>query len=88
MVLFWNHGGGSVSGAVFDENHKYDALTLGEFYEAFNEVYEFDTEDDEITLYVMAEKGESTLMIIWNESETILYLMPPAASLVPYMYWK
>ena len=51
-------------------------------------MYEFATEDDEITLYVMAEKGESTLMIIWNESETIVYLMPPAVSLVPYIYWK
>ena len=75
----------TIDDITFDEISEYvDSLSILEY----NPVYEFDTEDDEITLYVMAEKGESTLMIIWNESETILYLMPPAASLVPYMYWK
>jgi len=58
------------------------------YYLEYNPVYEFVTEDSVINLYLMAEKGESQLMVIWNESETIIYLMPPAASLVPYMYWK
>ncbi|MBQ8506301.1 MAG: clostripain, partial [Clostridia bacterium] len=39
MVLFWNHGGGSVSGAAFDENYGFDSLTLAEFYQAFSSVY-------------------------------------------------
>ena len=34
-VIFWNHGGGSVSGASFDELHDYDSLTLEEFYKGF-----------------------------------------------------
>ena len=35
MVLFWNHGGGSVGGAAYDQNYKYDSLKLNEFYQAF-----------------------------------------------------
>lgn len=37
-VTFWNHGGGSVSGAAFDELHDYDSLDLTELYQAFNAV--------------------------------------------------
>ena len=33
--IFWNHGGGSVTGAAFDENYNYDSLTLTDFREAF-----------------------------------------------------
>lgn len=44
MVNFWNHGGGSVSGAAFDEQFmdeegNMDSLTLSEMYEAFTSVY-------------------------------------------------
>ena len=39
MMLFWNHGGGSVTGAAFDETHGYDSLTLREFANAFDAVY-------------------------------------------------
>ena len=39
-VVFWNHGGGSVSGASFDELYDYDSLTLDEMYAAFTEVWE------------------------------------------------
>ena len=35
-VLFWNHGGGSVSGAAFDELYELDSLTLDEMYAAFS----------------------------------------------------
>lgn len=35
MVSFWNHGGGSVSGAAFDELHDQDSLSLGEMGRAF-----------------------------------------------------
>ena len=38
-VVFWNHGGGSVSGASFDELYDYDSLTLDEMYEAFTNVW-------------------------------------------------
>ncbi|HEX3075887.1 MAG TPA: clostripain-related cysteine peptidase [Lachnospiraceae bacterium] len=39
MVLFWNHGGGSVGGAAYDENYEYDSLSLTEMQEAFSAVY-------------------------------------------------
>jgi len=38
MVLFWNHGGGSVSGAAFDANYYFDSLTVKEFRAAFESV--------------------------------------------------
>ena len=39
MFIFWDHGGGSVVGAISDENHKGDSLTLNEMEEAFSAVY-------------------------------------------------
>ena len=45
MAIIWNHGGGSVSGAAFDENFDYDALTLGEFRQAFDSVYDLDVQN-------------------------------------------
>ena len=38
MVLFWNHGGGSIAGVEFDEVFDSDSLTLPELGEAFKEV--------------------------------------------------
>lgn len=75
----------TVNGITIDDIQIYlDSL----IYLEYNPVYEFVTEGNVVNLYLMAEKGESSLMVIWNENETVLYLMPPAASLVPYMYWK
>lgn len=39
MVLFWNHGGGSVGGVACDENYDFDALSLTEMDNAFSTVY-------------------------------------------------
>ena len=44
-VVFWNHGGGSVTGAAFDENYGYDALTLKEMYTAFEAVFDVDAKN-------------------------------------------
>lgn len=38
-VVFWNHGGGSVSGVAFDELYGGDSLTLDEMYAAFSDVW-------------------------------------------------
>lgn len=43
-VTFWNHGGGSVSGAAFDENYGMDSLDLAEMYQAFDAVWTANTE--------------------------------------------
>ena len=49
-VVFWNHGGGSVSGAAFDEIYGYDSLTLDEMYEAFSDVWTPDTDEPPLEL--------------------------------------
>ena len=38
-VIFWNHGGGSVAGAAFDELYGMDSLSLAEMYQAFTETF-------------------------------------------------
>ncbi len=49
-VTFWNHGGGSVTGAAFDELHGLDSLDLSEMYTAFNEVWPANAEDPALEL--------------------------------------
>lgn len=49
-VIFWNHGGGSVTGASFDELYDYDSLTLDEMYEAFTSVWEPSEEEPPLEL--------------------------------------
>lgn len=38
-VVFWNHGGGSITGACFDELHNDDSLSLLEINEALSKTY-------------------------------------------------
>jgi len=38
-VVFWDHGGGSVAGAAFDELYGMDSLSLAEMYQAFSETF-------------------------------------------------
>ncbi len=45
-VLFWNHGGGSVSGAAFDELYGNDSLSLAEMYDAFTNVWQANDQGD------------------------------------------
>jgi len=49
-VTFWNHGGGSVTGAAFDELHGLDSLDLGEMYQAFDAVWPANAEDPALEL--------------------------------------
>lgn len=49
-VTFWNHGGGSVSGAAFDELHDNDSLDLTEMYRAFDAVWPADAENPALEL--------------------------------------
>ena len=48
--VFWNHGGGSVAGAAFDELYNYDSLTLDEMYAAFSANYELSEENQPFDL--------------------------------------
>ncbi|MBR5091238.1 MAG: hypothetical protein IK093_17570 [Ruminiclostridium sp.] len=38
-VVFWDHGGGSISGVCFDELNDFDSLTLSEINTALSKVY-------------------------------------------------
>ena len=49
-VTFWNHGGGSVNGAAFDELYGNDSLDLIEMYQAFNEIWPANTENPALEL--------------------------------------
>ncbi len=49
-VTFWNHGGGSVSGAAFDELNEGDSLKLNEMYQAFDAVWPADKENPALEL--------------------------------------
>jgi len=49
-VIFWNHGGGSVSGAAFDEIYGFDSLTLPELKMAFDAVWPANTDDPALEL--------------------------------------
>ena len=49
-VTFWNHGGGSVSGAAFDELHTLDSLDLAEMYQAFDAVWPANKENPALEL--------------------------------------
>ncbi|MCR5666651.1 MAG: hypothetical protein K6G01_07445 [Eubacterium sp.] len=46
-VIFWNHGGGSISGVCYDENHDDDQLTLREIDAGLLSVYEDMTDNFE-----------------------------------------
>lgn len=39
VINFWNHGGGSVSGAAFDQLYGNDSLNLAELYQVFASLY-------------------------------------------------
>ncbi len=49
-VTFWNHGGGSVTGAAFDEIHGLDSLDLVEMYQAFDAVWPANIENPALEL--------------------------------------
>ena len=50
VATLGNHGGGSVSGAAFDELHGLDSLDLAEMYQAFDAVWPADKDDPALEL--------------------------------------
>lgn len=75
MVLFWNHGGGSVSGAVFDENYGFDSLNLAEFYQAFSSVYELSNENPPIDVIGFDTCLMATIDVAYTFSDVANYLV-------------
>ncbi len=49
-VVLWNHGGGSVTGASFDELYGMDSLSLAEMYQAFSEAFGADPQNQPVDI--------------------------------------
>ena len=75
MVLFWNHGGGSVAGAAFDQNYYNDSLNLGEFYEAFNEAFELSNDDPPIDVIGFDACLMATVDVAFTFADVAKYLV-------------
>lgn len=75
MFLFWNHGGGSVSGAAFDEIYDYDSLTLDEMYQAFGSVYELSEENPPFDVVGFDTCLMATIDTAWMLSDISHYLV-------------
>ena len=75
MFLLWNHGGGSVSGAAFDEIYDYDSLTLDEMYQAFGSVYELSEENPPFDIVGFDTCLMATIDTAWMLSDVSHYLV-------------
>ena len=74
-VVFWNHGGGSVSGAAFDELYGLDSLTLDEMYEAFSCVWTPDAENPPLELVGFETCLMATVDVAFTFSDLAHYLV-------------
>lgn len=74
-VVFWNHGGGSVSGAAFDELYDYDSLTLDEMYAAFSSVWEPSADNQPLELIGFDTCLMATVDVAYTFSDLAHYLV-------------
>jgi hypothetical protein len=73
--IFWNHGGGSVNGAAFDENFDNDSLTLDEMYSAFSANYELSEEKPPFELIGFDTCLMATVDVAYTYSDIGKYLV-------------
>jgi len=74
-VVFWNHGGGSVSGAAFDERYGGDSLTLDEMYKAFSSVWEPSASNQPLELVGFDTCLMATVDVAYTFSDFARYLV-------------
>lgn len=74
-VVFWNHGGGSVTGAAFDEIYGYDSLTLDEMYQAFSSVWNPSMEKQPLELIGFDTCLMATVGVAYTFSDLAHYLV-------------
>lgn len=74
-VVFWNHGGGSVSGASFDEVYGMDSLSLAEMYQAFTEVFGENHENQPIDIIGFDTCLMATIDTAYTFSDIAKYLV-------------
>jgi hypothetical protein len=71
----WNHGGGSVSGAAFDELYDYGSLTLDELYQAFGSVWSLSETDPPLELVGFDTCLMATADVAYTFSDIAKYLV-------------
>lgn len=74
-VVLWNHGGGSVSGASFDELYGMDSLSLAELYQAFMEVFGENLDDQPVDIIGFDTCLMATIDTAYAFSEIAKYLV-------------
>ena len=74
-VVFWNHGGGSVSGAAFDELYGFDSLTLDEMYAAFISVWDASEQNPPLELVGFDTCLMATVDVAYTFSDIAHYLV-------------
>lgn len=74
-VIFWNHGGGSVSGAAFDELYGGDSLTLDEMYMAFSSVWEPSADNQPLEIVGFDTCLMATVDVAYTFSDFARYLV-------------
>lgn len=74
-VVFWNHGGGSVSGAAFDELYGGDSLTLDEMYKAFSSVWEPSADNQPLEMVGFDTCLMATVDVAYTFSDLARYLV-------------
>ncbi len=75
MLNFWNHGGGSVYGAAFDELYDNDALTLDEMYAVLADVYGTEVEYAPLDIVGFDTCLMATLSTAYTFSDHASYLV-------------
>jgi len=74
-VVFWNHGGGSVTGAAFDELYGNDSLTLDELYAAFSGVWDVSAENQPLELIGFDTCLMATVDVAYTFSDIARYMV-------------
>ncbi len=74
-VVFWNHGGGSVAGAAFDELYDYDSLTLEEMYDAFTGVWDSSVENPPLEMIGFDTCLMATVDVAYTFADLAHYLV-------------
>ena len=74
-VVLWNHGGGSVTGAAFDERYGMDYLSLAEMYQAFSEAFGENPQDQPVDIIGFDTCLMATVDTAYTFSDIAKYLV-------------
>ena len=86
-TILWNHGGGSIAGVAFDENHDDDALTLPDMHRAFDSVFELSDKAPPLEFIGFDACLMATIDVAYTFKDTARYLIA-SEELEPGCGWK